>query len=104
MWKLKLTQDRNCRLSLPTNSSTHRVDVAILKNGVGETALRYAQHGATYAFSRCDVVREKHLQERIERFHQSVSSLIPSGLCANAVKRLDVGRAKQVHSLEWHLQ
>src|SRR5208283_1073254 len=82
----------------------HPIDVAILKDRFGKTSLRYIQHGATYAFSRCHVVREKHLPQRIEGSHQSVSRPIPSGLCANSTKRPNVGGAKQEHSLEWHLQ
>jgi hypothetical protein len=91
-------------LDVRTNSSTHPVDVAILKAGFGKTSLRYAQHGATYAFSRCHVAGEKHLPQRIERSRQSISRAIPSGLCANSMKRLNVRRAKQEHSLERHLQ
>ena len=48
------------------HAAAHTVDVAILKDRFGKTLLRYAQHGATYAFSRCHVVREKHLPQRIE--------------------------------------
>src|ERR1035438_7087524 len=92
------------RLSLRTNSSTNTVEVAILKDRFGKASLRYAQHGATYAFGRRHVVREKHLPQRIEGSHQSVSHSVPSGLGANAVKRLNVGGAKQEHSLERHLQ
>src|SRR5271169_5910555 len=84
--------------------STHPVDVAILKDRFRKTSLRHVQHGATYAFGRCHVVREKHLPQRIEGSHQSVSRAIPSGLCANSMKRLNVRRAKQEHSLERHLQ
>src|SRR5208282_3141596 len=67
----------------------HPVDVAILKDRFGKTSPRYAQHGAGDAFSCCHVVREKHLQHRIKRSHQSVRRPIPSGLCANSMKRLN---------------
>jgi hypothetical protein len=54
------------RLSVRTTSSTHPVDVAILKDRFGEASLGDIQHGATYAFSRCHVVREKRLPQWIE--------------------------------------
>jgi hypothetical protein len=88
----------------PINSSTHPVDVTILKDRFGETSLRYAQHGATYVLSRCHVVREKHLPQRIEGSHQSVSRPIPCRLRANALKELNVAGAKQEHSFKSHLQ
>ena len=67
----------------------HPIDVAILKDRFGEAPLGHVQHGATDAFSRCHVVREEHLPQRIKGSHQGVSRPIPSGLCANSMKRLN---------------
>ena len=58
----------------------HPVDVAILKDRFVEASRGDIQHGATYAFSRCHVVREEHLPQRIKGSHQGVSRPIPSGL------------------------
>jgi hypothetical protein len=41
---------------------TRTVDVAILKDRVRETPLRYVQHGTTDAFGRCHVVRDKRFE------------------------------------------
>lgn len=71
------------------------VDVAILNDRIRKTALGYVQHGATYAFSRCHEVREEHFKYGIDGSHQSVSRAVPSGLCANAMKELNVAGRKR---------
>jgi hypothetical protein len=62
------------------------------------------QHGTTYAFCCCHIARQELPQYRIERSHHSVECRIPYRLRASAVKRLNVRRAKQVHSFRSHLQ
>lgn len=56
----RLPNDRDLRASRLFR--THPVDIAILKDGLGETSLGYIEHGTTYAFGRCHVVRKNRLQ------------------------------------------
>jgi hypothetical protein len=74
------------------------------RTGSRETSLGRIQHGPPHTFGGRHVVQENHFPQWIEGSHQSLSRAIPSGLGANAVKRLNLGRAKQVHSFECHLQ